>query len=295
VLLDSRQLLATEIDLLVDGAVRGSVHTPGGSVSLGEVTGAYLRPGDFSQCPELASADPGSAIWQKAAYTFEQLFAWAELTAARVINRPRAMAANHSKPYQLTQIQAHGFHVPDTLLTTDASAVVDFWNRHGRVIYKSASGVRSIVAQLRPEHRERLTDVVWCPTQFQEYVEGRDYRAHVVGDEIFSCEINSVADDYRYAALQGRQTSIYACELPDDVGHRCIQMVSALGLAFGGVDLRRTPDHQWYCFEVNPSPGFTYFEAQTHQPIADRVAKMLSKPELPVRTPSPNPAYCALF
>jgi hypothetical protein len=30
-----------------------------------------------------------------------------------------------------------------------------------------------------------------------------------------------------------------------------------------------------YCFEVNPNPGFSYFEAQTGQPIAQAVARYL--------------------
>jgi len=37
-----------------------------------------------------------------------------------------------------------------------------------------------------------------------------------------------------------------------------------------------TPDREVYCFEVNPCPAFSYFEANTGQPIADAVAKHLA-------------------
>lgn len=37
----------------------------------------------------------------------------------------------------------------------------------GRLIYKSVSGTRSIVAELSDVHRGRLDDVSTCPTQFQ--------------------------------------------------------------------------------------------------------------------------------
>jgi hypothetical protein len=30
-----------------------------------------------------------------------------------------------------------------------------------------------------------------------------------------------------------------------------------------------------YCFEVNPSPAYSYFQAHTHQPIAAAVARLL--------------------
>jgi glutathione synthase/RimK-type ligase-like ATP-grasp enzyme len=267
-LVDCRQLPATEFEVCTDDAVRGCVRTLDSSIRLEEITAAYLRPGDFS------GAD--SPIWRKAMEVTERLFIWSELTTARVVNRPRAMAANHSKPYQLSKIRPHGFETPDTIVTTDPEAALEFWKRHGRVIYKSASGVRSIVAQLGPEHRDRLTDVVWCPTQFQEYVEGCDFRVHVVGREVFACEIDCDADDYRYGAVHGKEAAIHGCELPDDVSRRCIQMVSSMQLELGGVDLRRTPDGRWYCFEVNPSPGFTFFGGQTGQPIARAVAELLA-------------------
>ena len=58
------------------------------------------------------------------------------------------MASNNSKPYQALLIQALGFAVPETLVTTDPDAVLAFWQRHGTVVYKSNSGIRSIVSRL---------------------------------------------------------------------------------------------------------------------------------------------------
>ncbi len=49
---------------------------------------------------------------------------------------------------------------------------------------------------------------------------------------------------------------------------RCVEATRSLGLTISGVDLRRAPDGRWFCFEANPSPGFTYYEANTGQPIA---------------------------
>lgn len=86
------------------------------------------------------------------------------------------MASNNHKPYQTNQIRKSGFAVPETVVTTDPNAVLDFWQRHGAVIYKSNSGVRSIVARLPDMHRERLGNVAWCPTQFQQYIPGVDHR-----------------------------------------------------------------------------------------------------------------------
>ena len=111
----------------------------------------------------------------------------------------------------------HRFDVPSTLITTDPDAARRFWTDSGAVIYKSTSGVRSVVARLGDAHVERLDDVIWCPTQFQRYVPGRDHRVHVVGDDVFACEVISEADDYRYAARHGAPPALRACTLPVDV------------------------------------------------------------------------------
>ena len=53
-------------------------------------------------------------------------------------------------------------------------------------------------------------------------------------------------------------------------------MTVLLGLSFSGIDLKRTPQDDWYCFEVNPSPGYSYFEEQTGQRIADTLVRYLA-------------------
>jgi glutathione synthase/RimK-type ligase-like ATP-grasp enzyme len=173
-------------------------------------------------------------------------------------------------------IHAAGFQVPETLITTNPDAVRDFYRNHEAVIYKSISGIRSIVSRLTPQHLARLNDVQWCPSQFQEYVPGSDFRVHVVGSKVFAARVSSTADDYRYASRQGATLSIEACELSDDVGARCVTLARSLQLNVAGADLRRTPEGEWYCFEVNPSPGFSFYQDATKQPIARSIAELLA-------------------
>jgi D-alanine-D-alanine ligase-like ATP-grasp enzyme len=52
-------------------------------------------------------------------------------------------------------------------------------------------------------------------------------------------------------------------------------MARQLHLPLAGVDLRVTSDDVWYCFEVNPTPAFHYYERMTAQPIADSIARAL--------------------
>ena len=69
---------------------------------------------------------------------------------------------------------------------------------------------------------------------------------------------------------------LVSTELPDAVAARSRRLASALGLPVAGIDLRVTPAGEWYCFEVNPSPAFSYYESATGQPIAAAVAGLLT-------------------
>lgn len=274
---DQHRLLDTEVDLLVtDGEPRGRLRTPAGKTDLAAINAVYLRGNDWRVLPELSPFVPGGAEWRHAAEVKDRLGAFVELSAALVVNRPSAMASNGSKPFQSMVIADHGFAVPETLITTDRAALLAFWDHHGTVIYKSISGVRSIVTRLSTAHRVRLRHLAACPTQFQAHVPGADIRVHVVGGEIYACRIVSEADDYRYAARQGHDVEITPFELPPEWTERCLALARSMDLAVAGIDLRLTPEGRWYCFEVNPSPAFTYYEAATGHPIALAIARLLA-------------------
>jgi hypothetical protein len=275
--LDQRDVLRTEVRLVAEDGLRGRVESPRGRIDLRRVRAVYARPFAAHQLvPAHVTGGDGAADLRHALAVERALWTWAELTSATVVNRPSAMAPNQSKPLQSASIRRAGFRVPATLITTSPDAARAFWKRHGDVIYKSLSGVRSRVARLRADHVGRLADVVWCPTQFQEYVRGREHRVHVVGDRVFACEIVSDADDYRYADTP---VELRACALPIEVADRCRGLAAGQQLLFAGIDLRLSPDGEWYCFEVNPSPGFPYFEAASG-PISDAVARLLMQAPL---------------
>src|SRR5207249_1780484 len=123
----------TDVRLEVGEAVCGSVRTRDGWIDLSAVTALYLRPYDTRQLPAVANAGPSSPAWRHAVETDDILSSWSEITPALVVNRLSAMAANGSKPYQLSQICTSGFRVPETLVTTDPGAALEFWERHGMV------------------------------------------------------------------------------------------------------------------------------------------------------------------
>jgi ribosomal protein S6-L-glutamate ligase RimK-like protein len=259
----------------------GAIWAGGRSSQLASITGAYLRPVEPELVPELAGQPVTATGLAHARRVHEMLIGFTEaapgITGCRIANRLSAMASNSSKPYQAQIITRHGFSSPDTLISTDPQEVLDFAAQYDQVIYKSCSGVRSIVTAFDPvADRERLERLRWCPVQFQERVAGPDVRVHVVGGDTFAAIVDSAAVDYRYARAQvGADARLRAHRLDDNIAERCVALATALDLPFAGIDLKLTTDQRVVCFEVNPSPGFSWYETETGLPISQALARWL--------------------
>ena len=258
------------------GEVTGTLALGDEEIDLASVEGVYMRLMDDRILPELEGLPDDDPARRHARAFHEALLRWSEVAPARVVNRAGPQGSNSSKPLQAQLIAAHGFLPPPTLITNDPEAVLAFREKHGRLIYKSISGIRSIVAFLEDGDLERLERIRWCPVQFQKAIDGVNVRVHVIGSSAYATEIQSTHVDYRYAKRNGGETRLKATTLPRAVRTSCIALARDLGLDFAGIDLMRTEGGEFYCFEVNPQPAFSYFEANTGQPIARAVARHLA-------------------
>jgi hypothetical protein len=266
----------------VDGRCSGALVIGMQVYPVEHFTGIYTRMTDPACLPELqagrrrrASSGEGSYDGVRARAWAEVFDAWLELGPLRVANRSSASATNFSKPAQLQRIRACGFSVPETLVTNLPELVRAFVARHRRVVYKSTSAVRSIVRMLDDEALRTLDRIALLPTQFQAFVPGEDVRVHVVGEEVFATLIVSAAVDYRYAGRDGISVEMRPFSLPIEIAMRCVALSQTLGLAFSGIDLRRTPAGEYFCFEVNPSPAYSYYQEQTDVAISDALVQYL--------------------
>ena len=107
-------------------------------------------------------------------------------------------------------------------------------------------------------------------------MDGTNVRVHTVADEAFATAIRSEATDYRYAARQsGEAAELREVTLAPELAAQCVALSRSLGLEFAGIDLKITPEDEVYCFEVNPSPAFSYYEGNTGQAISEAVARRL--------------------
>ena len=257
----------------------GYIAGPDWRVDLDELSGVYARylgtegrlplPG---VAPELAPS-----IYAECDTGLVTLF---EHLSCAVVNRIEGGMSNHSKPYQAMLIRECGLRVPPTLITSDAGAARRFYDEHqGEVIYKSLSGIRSIVRRVGSEQLARFDLLAHGVAQFQAFIPGENVRVHTVGDQLFATRVLSESVDYRYARQEGKTVEMEGTTLPQAVAESCQRLARKLDLLIAGIDLKVTPDGETYCFEINPSPGFNFYELASGQPISVALADLLRNGE----------------
>jgi len=194
-----------------------------------------------------------------------------------VINHPSNAFSNYAKAYQTRLLAAAGFDVPKTLVTNIRAEALRFYDEcGGKVIFKGASNVMSLAQVLKPQNMDRLNLLPNCPTQFQEFVAGVDYRVHVVGNDAFVTRLVSRDEDYRRAALiEDKAIVAEAAELPPSVIRRCIEFTKQLGLIVSGIDFKEDAQGRLAALELNPYPQFTFYEGRSGQPITETIVDYL--------------------
>ncbi len=244
-------------------------------LDLSELTGVYVRylGAEGRQPPPDIAPQAVPAMY----YEYDSgLMALLEDLPCAVVNRLGGGMSNNSKAYQALLVRQCGLLTPPTLVTNDPHAARRFYDEcNGEVIYKSLSGIRSIVRRLGPEQLSRLPLLSHGPAQFQAFIPGENVRVHTVGDQVFATRVYSEAVDYRYAGREGHEVRMEPIQLQPKIAESCLGLARKLDLLLTGIDLKETPDGQYFCFEVNPSPGFLYYERHARQPISMALADLL--------------------
>jgi len=254
----------------------GSLESKEWHLNFEAVSGVYVRHLRSSQrcAGKLGGAVDDSGVHAENDVGLESIFA---ALSCPVANRIGGVVSNESKPYQTLQIMGSSLRIPSTLVTNDATEAEEFYELcTGRVVQKSASGMSTGTRQLSRKELGQLFAEREGPVQLQELVAGVDLRIHVVGEQIFATRILSKAVDYRFAEQAGIQVRMEPANLPSEIAKDCIRLTEKFGLVFSGIDLKESPDGQFYAFEVNPSPGFILFERATGQQISMALIEFLS-------------------
>lgn len=205
---------------------------------------------------------------------------WQASEALWVNDIVRDAAAAH-KPWQLELARQIGLSIPDTLITTDPDNARAFWDaRDGEVVYKpflqTLHSWRE-TRRLRREDMAQIDNVRLAPVIFQSLVPGAaDLRVTVIGSEILAAAVNIEKMEYKLDVRLNQQ-AYERHDLPAEIGEKLLVLMRRLGLEYGAIDLRLTPDGDYVFFEVNPAGQFLFVEHACGLPISAALAAHLAR------------------
>jgi glutathione synthase/RimK-type ligase-like ATP-grasp enzyme len=248
------------------------------------------------QAPNLtAVVDPNIHLftqneWQEAINGLWQLM------AAPWMNPPARDEVAGRKAYQLKVAAELGWRIPRTLITSDPDRARMFIAAQGpgRVIYKTFSCTPAIWRETRlvgSKEMDLLEHVRLAPVIFQEYIAGGvDLRVTVVGQKVFPAAIDAQSTNYPTDfRMSLGQANTGPAQLPGAVADSLLALMDRLGLVYGAVDLRRTPEGEHVFLEINTAGEFLFVEERTHQPISGAVADWLTDPPVtPAKLAAPS-------
>lgn len=265
----------TPLSFEIASEIRTTVGTP---VVPDELSAVYFRRIGFDprgpEFEDTLSDRPYSLVNQLREYRglLISVLQYLETSGVPVVNPPRAMSIHSMKPYQLAVFADADLSVPETLTTNDPDEVASFVDRVGEAIYKpvAGGGHAQLVTptELSTDRLERLAN---APVQFQERLDGTNYRVFVVdGEAVATARIHSENLDYR----TGEHT-VEGTDAPAPIESAAVRAADCLGLDFSGVDFV-VGDDGFGILEANPSPMFAGFDEQAGTDVAGHLASFLT-------------------
>jgi len=253
----------------------------GRTYGLHDVTAVWWRR---PQAPDLSSVtDPNVSLFTANEWNEAINGRW-QLLDVPWMNSPTLDDAASRKARQLRVAAEVGLKVPRTLITSDPGRARRFADEAGPggLIYKTFSCTHEVwreTRRLQAADLAHLDAVRVAPVIFQEFIPAEsDLRITAVGGTLYPAAIRSVAGnglvDFRMTVGDAQLSSEV---LPKAISDGLLALLERLGLVYGAIDMRRTPDGEYYFFEVNTAGEFLFIEDRTGQPIAEAIANWLSQ------------------
>lgn len=206
------------------------------------------------------------------------------------VSHPDSLRKAEFKLYQLKIAREIGFRVWPTVLTNCPEEAQSFYdNQDGKLVYKPLRRgrlVRDEIVSLiyanpiRPSKAEQLDKVAYTPSLLQRYIPKRiEIRVTVIGNRVFAVEIHSqeyvdTKHDWRRGDTTRLRHRLHM--LPNEVKSRCVELVRALDLAFGAIDLILTPESEYVFLEINPNGQWAWIQQMCPDiPLRENLADLL--------------------
>jgi glutathione synthase/RimK-type ligase-like ATP-grasp enzyme len=201
----------------------------------------------------------------------------------RLINHPTRQSQADYKPYQLMTANALGIRIPRTIMSNDPDAIAGFVEEASKgCVYKTFGAFPTYIFETRRMEKSDIEDLErarYAPLIVQEEIAREvDVRVNVIGNAVFAAELRP---DNHLARIDWRMdlsSQWQRHKLPESVEVKIVELMHELGLEFGCIDMRLTPDGEYVFFEINPAGQFLFVEIDTGQPLCRTLGQLLLDP-----------------
>lgn len=242
------------VDYDIESPQNGHLQTPDmdAPISLSDITGVYYCTNNNFK---VINDDPPEV--RNIVYNNIDSAAWSFFFGLSCPFYNPIQPANHHnyKVNVLQDLRAAGIRVPDSVITNRAEAVLNFYEQQNKRVVAKPPWGQAFTERLTPDHLKdsELNKLTNAPILLQEYIDGNDKRAYVIGNEVFGVEILSDSVDLNQDMTHERR----AYDLTEEIKTDCLTISKVTNLPFTAIDFRETPDGEIVYFEANSSPDFT--------------------------------------
>lgn len=201
---------------------------------------------------------------------------------AHWVNDPEKDEVAGRKAFQLKVASRVGLRIPRTLMTNSPDRAREFVRQEGPAgtIYKAFLATESSwreTRRLKLDELDLIDAVQFAPVIFQEYIRANvDLRITVIGNEIFPIEVRSETSAYAFDYRMNLGQAVFRPHtLPASVEGSLRELMRELGLVYGAIDMRWTPEGEYVFLEVNPSGQWQFVAERAGVPISDAMARYL--------------------
>jgi glutathione synthase/RimK-type ligase-like ATP-grasp enzyme len=194
------------------------------------------------------------------------------------------------KGLQLRIAAELGFRIPRFVITNEVKKAESFVKSCSEGVIVKTLAKAAILSQKRAatlythllteSDLEHLFAVRFGPTFLQEFIKKSfDIRVTVIGNKLFAVGIES--GNVERARVDFRRAEVYdlahtILDIPQNLQIKCLDLVRALGLSFGAIDLLLTPAGDYVFLEINPNGQWYWLEWVTGIPLSKTMCDLLT-------------------
>jgi hypothetical protein len=258
----------------------------GKNINLNEIGYVYFRRPLIVDPPMDLCQENYEYFWNEHSAILEGIYHI--LSNAKWLNNVFNIRMAENKVNQLVLAKSIGFLIPKSLITNIPNDAQKFISSNKSTVFKSIKcGLVSennttsrvlFTTKVDKKYIENIKSIFSLPTYFQEeIIKYSDIRVTIVGNSIFSAEIDSQTNENTITDWRNSRDILphKIIKLPSEISDKCFELCHKLKLNFGAIDLIKDQNNNYWFLEINPNGQWAWLEKILDFKIADSIIDYL--------------------